>query len=52
MSFFPSSLENLIDAFASLPGIGKTSPAKRPMMAPHEAYLLPPVILVNQAGTT
>ena len=25
MSFFPSSLENLIDAFASLPGIGKKS---------------------------
>ena len=25
MSFFPASLENLIDKFASLPGIGKKS---------------------------
>ena len=25
MSFFPSSLENLIDKFASLPGVGKKS---------------------------
>ncbi len=25
MSYFPASLENLIDKFASLPGIGKKS---------------------------
>ena len=25
MSFFPASLENLIDKFASLPGIGRKS---------------------------
>ena len=34
------------------PGIGRMRPANRPMTAPHEAYLVPPVILVNQAGTT
>ena len=32
-------------------GSGSTRPANRPMIAPHEAYLLPPVSLVNQAGT-